>query len=386
MNKTIFVIGAYGCGNRGDDAILQSITEQFSNYKIYATCGRYEDIGKVLPVEAIPCRMNEGISISVITSMLKDYVKMIKKIISCDFLFFGGGSLIHDLNIFNLPFMFSLHFIAILFHKKVFYFNIGVGPIESKLGKMLVKKFFKRASGVYVRDKRGMDICKELNIDNVKLTCDAAFLTIEKNPCNNKILKEIGLLKDDYICVTASQWFKSTNFWKKDKIDFSNDIEKLAKYIILLYKKTNKKIVFVPTVYHDYILAEKLFPLLNQGKCDYQIIPKEYNCMEMAEIIENSYLLFGIRMHSIIFAARQCVPFMCLIYDEKVNQLLEFLKMENYSAKLFPENDNIIEKIIDDLLKDYSKIKAHLQEIKKKNYILAHCSVDEIIKKIKSKD
>ena len=48
--KKMFVMGSYGCGNRGDDAILQSICALFPDWDITAANGTYEDISKHLPV------------------------------------------------------------------------------------------------------------------------------------------------------------------------------------------------------------------------------------------------------------------------------------------------------------------------------------------------
>ena len=48
MAKKMFVMGAYGCGNRGDDAILQSICQLFPNWEICATNGAYENVGACL--------------------------------------------------------------------------------------------------------------------------------------------------------------------------------------------------------------------------------------------------------------------------------------------------------------------------------------------------
>ena len=120
--KKIFVIGSYGCGNRGDDAILQSICEQFPQAQISATCGSYEKISSFLPVKDVSCRLNEGFSLSVLLSMLKDSFGMFKEVFCCDVLMFGGGSLIHDLTPYNLPFMYLFKTLAKIFHKKVCYY------------------------------------------------------------------------------------------------------------------------------------------------------------------------------------------------------------------------------------------------------------------------
>lgn len=42
--KKMFCIGSYGCGNRGDDAILQGICHSFADWEIYATNGADTDL------------------------------------------------------------------------------------------------------------------------------------------------------------------------------------------------------------------------------------------------------------------------------------------------------------------------------------------------------
>ena len=108
-NKKMFVIGAYGCGNRGDDAILQSICELFPNWEICATNGRDCDVSAFLPVKTVRCILNEGFSIPVLFLMIKDAFVMMYEIARADVLVFGGGSLIHDLTPYNLPFLFFWH-------------------------------------------------------------------------------------------------------------------------------------------------------------------------------------------------------------------------------------------------------------------------------------
>lgn len=352
--KKIFVLGAYGCGNRGDDAILQSICEQFADWDIYATNGAYEDISKYFPVQTIPCRLNEGFSLSVLGSMIKSSLRMVVAIAKCDLLMFGGGSLIHDLTPYNLPFLFFWQTWAKLMRKKVCYYSMGVGPLETATGKRLCKKFLPRVDAIYVRDFRGFDLCKELQIPNVELTADAAFAVATPNLCDRKTLEEMGLVSKKYFCVTGSQWFKSTNFWKRDGLDFSEDTRKFAHAIHLVAEKMQQPVVFVPTVMHDAVLAENLNNLLQD--IDFRIVPTDWNCKQMAEIIENSSFLFGVRMHSIIFAARQQVPFLALIYDEKVQQLLQCLELEELGIPLECLDDDIVRNKLTYILSNRQKI------------------------------
>lgn len=350
----MFVLGSYGCGNRGDDAILQGICEQFSEWEIYATNGAYEDVAKYLPVKTVPCRLNEGFSLSVLGSMIKDSLHMAAAIAKCDLLMFGGGSLIHDLTPYNLPFLFFWQTWAKLLRKKVCYYSMGVGPLKTTFGRRLCKKLLPYADAIYVRDYRGYNLCKELQIPNVELTADAAFAVIKSNSCGGKTLAEMNLVSKKYICVTGSQWFKSTNFWNRNELDFSENTKNFAYAVRIVAEKIRQPVVFVPTVIHDIVLGENLNILLHD--IDFRIVPKDWNCKQMAEVIENSNFLFGVRMHSIIFAARQKVPFLALIYDEKVQQLLKYLELEELGLPLESLDNNLLTCKLDYTLSNQQKI------------------------------
>ena len=368
--KRIFVIGSYGCGNRGDDAILQSICEQFPQAKISATCGSYERVSSFLPVKDVPCRLNEGFSFSVLLSMLKDSFIMLKEVWCCDTLMFGGGSLVHDLTPYNLPFLYLWQTMAMIFRKKVCYYCMGVGPLQKKWSRKLSRFYLKKADDIFVRDFRGIEICDALGV-KAQLVTDAAFGVKKKNACGGETLRAMQVKEKEYICVTACQWFESSNFWKKDQMNFSEQEHNLAVCIRELSKIKKKKILFVPTVFHDASVGERLQEKLPDVV--FQIVPEHWNCKQMAEIIENSYLLFGMRMHSIIFAARQKVPFIALLYDQKVLELLKLLGMEKYGIKMGNMNPENVRITAESVLEHYNEIEALLckkgdcleQEVKK---------------------
>ena len=344
MSNKMFVMGSYGCGNRGDDAILQSICELFCDWEICATNGTYEKVSAYLPVRTVSCRLNEGFSLKILGSMILDSFKILREIAGADLLMFGGGSLIHDLTPYNLPFLFFWHFWAKLLRKKVCYFSMGVGPLKASFGKKLARFFLKRADGLFVRDNRGLEICRSLGLENAVLTADAAFAVRQKNQCGQQTLRDIGVLTGEYFCVTGSQWFESSNFWKREKMDFSRQTQEMAEMIRAAAAELKKTAVFVPTVMHDLALAENLKHLLPE--IDFRIAPANWNCKQMAEILENASMLIGVRMHSIILSARQGVPYVALIYDEKVQQLLIRLDGQDLALPLEDASPaQVVEKI-----------------------------------------
>lgn len=373
----IFVLGAYGCGNRGDDAILQSITENFRDYEVYATCGSYENIESWLPVKKIPCRLNEGFSFPILICMIKSSVKIVEAIRKSKALIFGGGSLIHDLTPYNLPFLYLWHLVAKALKKQVFYFCIGVGPLKSDFGKFLSKKFLSHADGLFVRDLRSLSYCQELGTENAVLVKDGAFLVKTRNQCGKKTLLELGLIENEYACVTASQWFESSNFWNRSEIDFSNAVQNFIACVKMFQTCTGKRIVFVPTVFHD----QKIGTILQDSiEGEITLVPPDYTSKQMAEVIENCWFLMAVRMHSMIFAARQGVPFLPLIYDEKVRQLLLLLGMEQYGLNLSNITPCDILGTMGIMLEQYDNIRANLLS-KAENFYKENLNAVAIIQK-----
>lgn len=358
MSRRMLVIGCYGCGNRGDDAILQGICSLFPEWEITAFNGAFEDVSEYLPVRTVSCRMNEGASFSVICSLVWQLFSLIREVYHSDAVVYGGGSLIHDLTPYNLPFQFFWVRLAKLLGKKVYFFSIGIGPVKTKAGKKLCRRNLLRSEGVFVRDQRGFEICKGLEIWKAKITADAAFAICSQSSCREKALEYMHVEAHKYICVTACQWFRSENFWKRNQLDFSEETENLAFCIMEIYRELHMPILFVPTVADDILLGrqvEKLAPGV-----DFRLCPDHWNTNWMAAMIENSYLLIGMRMHSIIMAARQGVPFAAIIYDEKVNQLLYMMAMEQYGVALESITPEILLKLIRNIREKYSSIQKQL--------------------------
>lgn len=357
--KRMFVIGAYGCGNLGDDAILQSICHQFHDWDICATQGTSEDVGAFYGIRTVPCRLNEGFSASVAASMLVDSFKMAREIMRCDALMFGGGSLIHDVRPYNLPFMFVWHALAKLLRKRVYYFSMGVGPIDTRVGKWLCKTVLQSADGLFVRDDRGRIICESLGLSKVVQTADAALAYKVDEELPSEVRKG---LPERYIAVTGSEWFTSSNFWKRAELDFSAETRAFAAWITVASRIWNLPVVFVPTVAHDRKLAARLKEHLTD--IDFRMAGEEgdWTPSIAALVIEGASFLLGVRMHSLIFAARHGVPFVALIYDGKVDELVKLFGMESYALPLQGATESAVSDCVLRARKNAPEISARLNE------------------------
>lgn len=327
----IFILGSYGCKNRGDEAILSSIINALEDIgDITVANGKFDDMKKYFDVETVSCRLSEGkITLELFVKMLIDSIHQLKIVLKSDMLIYGGGSSIHDLTPYNLVYMFFWQWVAQLFKKRVCYISMGVGPIDTKMGKTLCKHFLAKADRMYVRDGGGYGICRSLGILNARLSSDLAFYRNSK-VCKDDFAFEYN--KDEYITVSACAWFKSTNFWKRETMNFENQINEFSDCLKIIHEKFEKKLIFVPTFGYDEELGHKL-----EEKLGIEVIyclSKDLSYQSVSDVIASAWMHVGMRMHSIIFALRAGVPCISFIYDEKVRQLIKRYGMDRLVVEL----------------------------------------------------
>lgn len=319
--KKIIVIGCAGCGNIGDNLILEGILNTLGTiYDIIPACGNYKDIRPFMGERKyIATPFFKGISISILVKMIPFFLMYWGYLISTDSaVVIGGGSLLHGLTKYNLPFYYLITIIAKVFRKPVFFVGIGVGPLKVKSAKRYLLKIMKLADGVFVREQKDYDLLRQIGYDNVQLSADLAFAS---NRTDANIISELKLIPKEYVVMTASAWFKSDNFWNYKKMDFTNNKKKLIISVKQLYSLINKEIVFLPTVAYDFQLGQELQTELSD--IPFRVLPVELNSIQMSTIVENAYMVYGMRMHSLIMATIKGVPFVATIYDEKVESFLE---------------------------------------------------------------
>lgn len=361
MKKKAILIGAYGCGNKGDDAILEGIISSLAErYDFTVVTGNYGGIEQKFNVETIKCRMNEGISVAVIANLLFFFPQYIVQCIKSDCVLIGGGSLLHDITRYNLLFFALLQKIAQLFGKKVIYIGVGAGPISTDLGKWICKNIVGKSEKVFIRDMPDYKLLTDIGMTNVELIADMAFTVDTDEIFAKDVLETYGLTRKKYIAMTACEWFKSDNFWNKENMNFNEQKAKLAEVIIQIQSIANLPIVFLPTVFHDYKLAKELQNMITTGQ--FIVLPHTYDCSQMAAVVAESKFLFGIRMHSLIFAIRAGVPFLTSIYDKKVESLVKRCDMDKYAFDFEKVSETEIRQLVVDILQNSEDVSVALKK------------------------
>lgn len=283
--EKILLGGYFGFNNIGDDAILLSEINflRKENFKpiILTYKGR-----KIFNQESIN-RYN--------------FLKIIKLRKKFNNFILGGGGIFQDSTSFrSLIYYLFLIYVFKFLRKRVILLNIGIGEIKRELSKILLHKSLKICDLIIFRDEYSYNYFKDLK--NKFLSSDSSFyLNFQKKERENLVLISLR--------------------------DFKNfDLNKFKIFLNRLKEKVKFKFEFV-------IFSKEEIELAKYLNLDYFY---SKNPIDILKKISTSSFLIGTRYHSIIFSILTETPFIGLIYDIKIKNLIEELGLNNF---IYPNDE-----------------------------------------------
>ncbi|WP_221567001.1 polysaccharide pyruvyl transferase CsaB [Alkalihalobacillus sp. TS-13] len=291
----LVISGYYGFNNIGDEAILasmiQSLRENQSDIEIVVLSNNPELTKSTYGVEAVN-RWN-----------LKDIINALK---DSDGLISGGGSLLQDQTGWkSVPYYSGIMYLAKLLKKPVYMYAQGVGPVDRLLNKWIVKIVLNKINRITVRDEDSKKLLESLNVkQNISIVPDPV-MGFRAEKLNSDWLKG-EKFKRPVVTVSVRDW--------KGLEDFKM---KVATALDTLVEEENVEIVFLPMHgSHDYETSLQVAELMQKPS---KIAPYDASIEEKIAIINYSEFLFGMRLHSLIFAGVVGTPFLALSYDPKID-------------------------------------------------------------------
>lgn len=344
MGKSVIVSGYYGFDNSGDDAILKAIVkdlrEMDNKIRISALSNNPKSTEETYGIKAYK-RIN--------------IFEVIKGISSSDMLISGGGSLLQDVtSTRSILYYLSVISIAKMLKKPVIVYANGIGPINKKLNRTLTRKVLNKVELITLRDFNSKKTLEEIGINaNMVVTSDPVF-TLE--PSDDK---RIGLiLKNEKIPTDKPLIGISVREWKKNQ----NLIDVMANSIKFINRSYGANVVLIPMHYPDDLeISIKIAQRANCTNC--YVIKNKYSVEDIMGIIKKLDLIIAMRLHSLIYAATQAVPMVGIVYDPKVEGLLEML---NVNFKCDVEKIELSElcSLVDEVWRNKDHIKNALYEKK----------------------
>lgn len=291
--KSILIVGNYGAGNLGDDAILGGIVTELRSIG-YSGDIRVTHGGSKTSPEIYKGLKKAPFVPAGLRSRFKKTRKLaLEAIMEADLVILGGGGLFTDEESWKAPLIWAAQAKACQNLRKPYIcYGQSVGPIKHWWTRVLAKSVFKKAIAVHVRDSVSAKLLNEWGIEATVGT-DPAFswLSQVKRSIPKKSILLVSLRKWPGFAVAE---------WKP-----------IVKEIQVFAKKQKLKPILLSMQAGEDLKAAGLE------------LYDPFSALAAFEAFEKAQLAVTMRLHAGIFAVAAGTPTLALSYSQKVKGLLE---------------------------------------------------------------
>lgn len=345
--RKVVLSGYYGFDNIGDEAIL---------YSIIRALKEADAALEITVLSHNPRRTEELYAVKAVNRwQYREVTSALKK---CDLLISGGGSLLQDVTgVKSLVYYLGVISLARMLGKPVFFYAQGIGPVNTGIGRSLMRLVVNRVQAITVRDEASKEDLLAMGVKKppITVTADPVLgwqVSAAERERGQEILAALGLDGTRPVLgVSVRHWGGNTDAFKQE-------LAAACDY----YAAEGWQLLFLPLHHPDDLAACREVAALMKSKA---VVPdKNYNVQEFMAIIANCKFVVGMRLHAIIMAAAAGVPLLGVSYDPKIDRFLQQLglnpachvndktcsilpKMQEISADLTAEQKRLAAKVAD---------------------------------------
>lgn len=312
MKYRVAISGSYGGMNLGDEAILEVILRELrANLDVDVVVFSYnaKDTEQRHKVRAVPIR-----------EMHKDQV--LGELRKLDLFILGGGGILYDESLER--YLRDVNWAKDL-NIPVMVYAISVGPFKNPESKQLVTEVLNKVDKITVREGEAKRILNDLGVNQeVEITADPALL-LKPQTFTKDMLKKEGINPESPL----------VGFSVREPGPAAPDLNIEQYHAILantadfMVERFDAQILFVPMEggenkdpQHSHAVIAKM---ANTKRAN--VLKGEYTSGEVLGLMKHMAFAVGMRLHFLIFAGIQRVPFISLPYATKVSGFLADLEM-----------------------------------------------------------
>jgi polysaccharide pyruvyl transferase CsaB len=307
------ISGSYGGLNLGDEAILQSIVSQLqaslpTEITVFSrdakdTMARHK-VEHVVPVRDLSRE------------------EVLPSVQALDLLILGGGGILYDGGA-------SAYLREVVLAQElrvpVLVYAVSAGPLQDANAQALVRDCLNRAAAVTVRERRARQVLEEAGVRaEIEITADPALL-LDPEPLPPDALKLEGLSECPRL-IGVSVREPGTAAPDIDEHHYHSLLANAADYMV---DRLDAHLVFVPMeprrqdAQHSHAVIAQMAHAHRAT-----VLKREYASGQLLSLFRHLDFAVGMRLHFLIFAALNRVPFVALPYANKVAGFLEDLEIE----------------------------------------------------------
>ncbi len=347
----IVISGYYGFDNSGDDALLFAIIESLKKYikdvRIAVLSEKPKDTERIYKVDS-----NKRFNLFSVSKVLKKSKMLIN----------GGGSLLQD-ETSSLSLYYYLWVVnrAKRLNLKTYFYANGIGPVKKRNAR-LVSRVANKVDLITLRDEMSLNELLRLNvtIPETKVTADPAVILESSD--KKRVLE---IFKSEGIVYGEKYLGISLRAWDSNDINIESKIAAVADYAFESY---GIKTVLIPMRHSiDMHICENVLSLIKHKA---HILKNRYNVFDTVAITREMYIVMGMRLHTLVYAAGGGVPLIGLIYDPKNKGFLDYIE-QNRMVDVKDIDVAKLKAYIDEISKNYNDIQASIKSRQQKLIALA---------------
>ena len=340
----IGISGSYGGLNLGDEAILQSIIQQLRasvDAEITVFTRNAADTAHRHHVEHV-------VEVRNLTR-----VEITPEIERLDLLILGGGGIFFDKEIDI--YLRELDIASKKGIKRMIY-AVGVGPLNTENSRNKVKNALDDVDVITVRSRDDKKILEDVGVQHeVTVTADPAFL-LTPEPLPKSALK-LEQVHGQRLLVGISVREPGPAAPDIDPNFYHSLLANAADFLI---SRLEADIIFVPLERQTFDVQQSHAVISRMLQPQHAWVLKgAYSAGQLLSFMKHFTFTIGMRLHFLIFAALQGVPFVALPYASKVSGLLENLQVP--MPPLDRVDSGLLNAYIDKAWDERNQIKASIR-------------------------
>ena len=335
--KHAVILGYYGYGNSGDDALLGAIINDMREIEpSFNPIVLSHNTKSTQSLYGVECA--DRFSIKQVTKALK----------SAKVLILGGGSLIQDVTS-TKSLLYYLWCIktAKKYGLKVMLYANGIGPIVKEENKKRASKVLNSVDIITLRDDESYQVLKELGVSKPEIivTADPAF-SFETDV---KDIAKDFCIEGDYFCISVRNWSETD-----EKV-----IAGMASMADYISEKYSLIPVFVPMQFDKDLNPGRIIASKMKNKA--VVIHKKLTLKQIFSLIKYSKAIVAVRLHMLIFGATMGIPSIGIDYDPKIKGFQKHIGVPYVLEKEDIQN-LAFENVIDDFMANREQLRKALEE------------------------
>ncbi|MFL5732150.1 MAG: polysaccharide pyruvyl transferase family protein [Chloroflexia bacterium] len=340
----VVILGWYGSDNTGDEAVLQAI----------AAALRKRGVTDLHALSIDPAKTSARLSITSSPRSLFN-PRTLRSLPGARALILGGGGLIQDrTSVYNLPIYALFVLAARLSGAQVMGWGLGVEPLDTLLGKLLARFICRSAAFFSVRDASSKKLLESAGVTpaDIRVSADPALLLVPEPASDTRpetaqpkvifCLRDLpdnrpGLNLHYLLPIGLRRKLGIGSATREDRRD--RFVQVMARAVSTCTREFGAAVTFLPLWpgRDEAIMQAVANAAIDLGVSAERLDwarPEPGDVKTVAGAIGGADLLVSMRLHALIFAAVQGVPFIALAYARKVRGLARLLGTERWLVEV----------------------------------------------------